>query len=105
MFRHIDRYDRLQPGGLSGAAIAAVVQRAVKRWGEAEGWSKADIAAAVEHIGAHSLRSGFCTSAAEAGATEWQVMQVTGHKRPDTVRRYARPTSLFASPVHRKLEM
>ena len=35
----------------------------------------------------HSLRSGFATSAAEAGAEERSIMAITGHKSSDMVRR------------------
>ena len=36
----------------------------------------------------HSLRSGFATSAAEAGAEERTIMAMTGHKSTEMVRRY-----------------
>ena len=36
----------------------------------------------------HSLRSGFATSVAEAGAEERSIMAMTGHKSTEMVRRY-----------------
>ena len=36
----------------------------------------------------HSLRSGFATTAAEAGAEERSIMNMTGHKSTEMVRRY-----------------
>ena len=33
----------------------------------------------------HSLRAGFCTSAAEHGASVWKMMDVSRHKSVDTL--------------------
>jgi len=43
----------------------------------------------------HSLRSGFATSAAEAGVEERSIMGMTGHKSPEMVRRYIKEADLF----------
>ena len=54
--------------------------------------------------GAHSLRAGFVTAAAQAGASEMQIMQRTGHKSMEMVMRYVRPSSLFwANPLAKAL--
>ncbi len=45
--------------------------------------------------GGHSLRSGFATSAAEAGAEERNIMTMTGHKTTQMVRRYIQEANLF----------
>ena len=45
--------------------------------------------------GGHSLRSGFATSAAEAGAEERNIMAMTGHKTTQMVRRYIKEANLF----------
>ena len=45
--------------------------------------------------GGHSLRSGFATSAAEAGAEERNIMAMTGHKTSQMVRRYIQEANLF----------
>ncbi|MGH9566305.1 MAG: site-specific integrase [Candidatus Angelobacter sp.] len=52
-----------------------------------------------EPYGAHSLRAGFVTAAAEAGVPESVVMRQTGHRRIETVARYYRPVSAFAVNV------
>ncbi len=46
--------------------------------------------------GAHSLRAGFVTAAAEAGVPETVIMQRTGHRSVQTVARYVRPASVFS---------
>ena len=45
----------------------------------------------------HSLRAGFATSAAQAGAETWSIMKQTGHKSEATVRRYIREGELFTT--------
>jgi hypothetical protein len=44
---------------------------------------------------AHSLRSGFLTSGAEAGASVFKLMEVSRHKSVDTLRGYVRRADLF----------
>ena len=43
----------------------------------------------------HSLRSGFATSAAEAGSEERSIMAMTGHKSTEMVRRYIKEANVF----------
>jgi site-specific recombinase XerD len=44
---------------------------------------------------AHSLRSGFLTSGAEAGASVFRLLEVSRHKSIDTLRGYVRRADLF----------
>lgn len=48
-----------------------------------------------EDFGGHSLRAGFLTSAAEAGANVFKMMEVSRHKSVDTLRGYVRRADLF----------
>ena len=43
----------------------------------------------------HSLRSGFATSTASMGADERSIMQMTGHKSSEMVRRYIKEANIF----------
>jgi hypothetical protein len=43
----------------------------------------------------HSLRSGFLTSAAEAGASVFKMMEVSRHRSVDVLRGYVRRADLF----------
>ena len=43
----------------------------------------------------HSLRSGFATVAADSGADEKSIMNMTGHKTTQMVRRYIKEANLF----------
>ena len=53
----------------------------------------------------HSLRSGFATSAAEAGAEERSIMAMTGHKTSQMVRRYIREANIFKNNALNKIKL
>jgi site-specific recombinase XerD len=84
LFRSINRHAQVQPGGLSGIDVARVVKKLADRAG----------LDAAKYAG-HSLRAGHATSAAIAGASERSIMNQTGHRSVQMVRRYIRDGSLF----------
>jgi integrase len=84
VFRSISRHGRVQPGRLSGIDVA----RVVKKLAERAGLDPAKYAG-------HSLRAGHATSAAIAGASERSIMNQTGHRSVQMVRRYIRDGNLF----------
>lgn len=84
LFRPINRHGKMASIRLSGAAVSDVV----KRYVEAAGLDATEFAG-------HSLRSGLATSAAMAGASERSIMNQTGHRSLNMVRRYIRDGSLF----------
>ncbi len=53
----------------------------------------------------HSLRSGFATVAAEAGADERSIMAMTGHKTTQMVRRYIREANIFKNNALNKIKI
>ena len=53
----------------------------------------------------HSLRSGFATSTAEAGAEERNIMAMTGHKSTEMVRRYIKEANLFKNNALNKIKI
>jgi len=55
--------------------------------------------------GGHSLRSGFATAAAEAGAEERNIMIMTGHKTTQMVRRYIQEANLFKNNALNKIKL
>jgi site-specific recombinase XerD len=84
LFRPINRHGKMAAARLSAAAVAEIV----KRYAGAVGLDASGFAG-------HSLRSGLATSAAMAGASERSIMNQTGHRSVNTVRRYIRDGSLF----------
>ena len=61
-------------------SVALVVKASVKRVGSD-----------ASKVSGHSLRAGYCTSAAEKGLQPWQIREQTGHKSDVTLARYIRP--------------
>ena len=57
-----------------------------------------------QNYSGHSLRSGFATSAAEAGAEERSIMAMTGHKSSDMVRRYIKEANIFKNNALQKVK-
>lgn len=84
LFRSINRHGHLGPGRLSGIDVARVVKKLADRAG----------LDSAKYAG-HSLRAGHATSAAIAGASERSIMNQTGHRSVQMVRRYIRDGSLF----------
>jgi integrase len=84
IFRPINRHGKMASIRLSAAGVGDVV----KRYAAAVGLEASDFAG-------HSLRSGLATSAAMAGASERSIMNQTGHRSVNMVRRYIRDGSLF----------
>ena len=53
----------------------------------------------------HSLRSGFATVTAEAGADERSIMAMTGHKTTEMVRRYIKEANVFKNNALNKIKL
>jgi integrase len=80
----LNRHQQMQPGRLAGNDVARIVKKLAERAG----------LDAAKYAG-HSLRAGHATSAAIAGASERSIMNQTGHRSVQMVRRYIRDGSLF----------
>jgi site-specific recombinase XerD len=84
LFRALNRHGRVQPGRLAGIDVARIVKKLAQRAG----------LEAAKYAG-HSLRAGHATAAAASGASERSIMNQTGHRSVQMVRRYIREGSLF----------
>lgn len=84
VFRSINRHGQVGPDRLSGIDVARVVKKLAQRAG----------LDAAKYAG-HSLRAGHATTAAIGGASERSIMNQTGHRSVQMVRRYIRDGSLF----------
>ena len=58
-----------------------------------------------KNFAGHSLRSGFATVAADAGADERSIMAMTGHKTTQMVRRYIRDANIFKNNALNKIRI
>lgn len=100
LFRAVDRYGNVGEGPLSGRAIGRLMERAVRRWGKAEEWPRAEIERRLATLSAHSLRISSITACAAAGVPEWAIQQHSGHRQTSTLRTYIRDGDLFErSPI------
>ncbi len=84
VFRSVNRGGRVLPDALTDRSVALIV----KAYAERAGLDPTAYAG-------HSLRAGFLTSAAEAGANVFKMMEVSRHKSVDTLRGYVRRADLF----------
>ena len=97
LFRPVSRSGRVRSvssnasGGTEPSAPRLTTQAVadiIKRYAEAAGLDPA-------LFGAHSLRAGFITTAAERGADMARIMDVSGHRDPRTVVGYIRRANAF----------
>ena len=84
IFRSVLKSGKVQDKPL----MAKDVARLVKKYAGFAGFS-------VENFAGHSLRAGFITSGANAGADIMKLMEVSRHKKPETVIGYVRESKLF----------
>ena len=94
LFRRISKSCKLLENRLTDQTVALLVKKYLKLAGvESKNYS------------GHSLRSGFATSAAEAGAEERSIMLMTGHKSTEMVRRYIKEANLFKNNALNKIKI
>lgn len=86
IFRGLDRNSRLQAKRLSGEAVGIILKERLLRAGVDP-----------DQYSGHSLRAGFATSAAMAGASTMKIRAQTGHTSDAMLARYIREGDLFAN--------
>jgi site-specific recombinase XerD len=92
VFRGVDRHGHIAADAITPQVVALVVKRSCKVAG-----------LDASRFGAHSLRSGLATQAARNGASERAIMNQTGHRSVQMVRRYIREGELFNDNAAAKL--
>ena len=94
LFRRFDKGSKLSENRLSDQTVAILIKKYLKLSGINN-----------KNYSGHSLRSGFATSAAEAGVEERSIMAMTGHKSTEMVRRYIKETNLFKNNALNKIKI
>ncbi len=84
VFRAVTKGGKVSDQPLADDSASKIVKRYAARVG-----------LEVASFSGHSLRSGFLTSAAEAGTSIWKLAEVSRHKSLDTLRGYVRRVDLF----------
>ena len=94
LFRRFVKGSKLSENRLTDQTVALLLKKYLQLAGiESKNYS------------GHSLRSGFATSAAEAGAEERSIMAMTGHKSTEMVRRYIKEANLFKNNALKKIKI
>lgn len=88
LFRPIDRHENIRARALTAHSIARLVKESARLAGLDE-----------RRFSGHSLRAGFVTSATLGGAPEAAVMDQTGHRSVEMVRRYTRRLDAWKKPA------
>ena len=94
LFRRFCKGSKLSENRLTDQTVALLIKKYLKLAGIDN-----------KNYSGHSLRSGFATSAAEAGVEERNIMSMTGHKSPEMVRRYIRDANLFKNNALNKIKI
>ena len=94
LFRRFAKGTKLSEKRLTDQTVALLIKKYLKIAGiDSKNYS------------GHSLRSGFATSAAEAGVEERNIMSMTGHKSPEMVRRYIKEANIFKNNALNKIKI
>lgn len=91
LFRSINRHGHISEKGLCAASVSLIIKRNDHLRGKEASY------------GGHSLRAGFCTTAAVRGVPEHSIMRQSRHKKSDTLRKYIRMGSLWKDNAATKL--
>jgi len=87
VFRSVNRHDGVAKRGLTAQSVSLIVKAAV-----------AQVGADTKNISGHSLRAGYCTSAAGQGLQSWQLRAQTGHKSDVMLGNYIRRNNQQMTP-------
>ena len=94
LFRRFSKGSKLSDNRLTDQSVALIVKEYLNKGGiDSKNYS------------GHSLRSGFATSAADAGVEERSIMSMTGHKSTEMVRRYIKEANLFKNNPLTKIKI
>ena len=94
LFRRFIKGSKLSDNRLTDQTVALLIKEYLKLAGIEN-----------TNYSGHSLRSGFATSAAEAGAEERSIMAMTGHKSTEMVRRYIKEANIFKNNALNKIKI
>ena len=94
LFRRFSKGSKLTENRLTDQTIALLIKNYLRLAGIDN-----------KNYSAHSLRSGFASSAAESGAEERSIMAMTGHKSTEMVRRYIKEANLFKNNALNKIKI
>jgi integrase len=92
IFLSVNRHGQIAPSRISAEAVTHILRERLKVAGYEP-----------KCFSGHSLRAGFATSAAQAGAASHKIRQTTGHRSDTSLARYVRDVDLFEDAAVAKL--
>lgn len=94
LFRAVTKFDKPRQTRMSSGTVATIVKKYCDLIGKSP-----------RNMSGHSLRSGFATSAAMAGASERSIQNQTGHASVEVLRRYIREAEIFRDNALKTLDL
>lgn len=94
IFREIDRHGNLGTSALTPRVVAMVVKQVVSGLGKN-----------AEKFAGHSLRRGFVTSSARAGASDREIMKQTRHRSRAMIDRYMQAATIWDNHPQTRLKL
>lgn len=91
LLRGINRHGHVSERGMCSKSVALIIKR------------NSHLQANESMFAGHSLRAGFCTTAAMKGVPEHSIMRQSRHKKSDTVKKYIRMASMWQDCAATKL--
>jgi integrase len=92
LFRRMNRYAQVLAQRLSAQSVALIIKQHAERVGLDP-----------RQYSGHSLRAGFATHAARAGASTLSIRAQTGHKSDAMLQRYIRSSQPFRDNANRRI--
>ena len=101
ILRNVSRWGSVGRERLNDESVSRIIKSRIAEHFVQIGDTAAEARQKADRFSGHSLRVGFATSAAEAGADVRSIMTVTGHATPQMVIRYSKSADLERSSPYR----
>lgn len=88
IFRPVDRIGRIESDRLTARSVSDIIKKRVGAYQKAEGKSPEEVQQIMQRYSGHSLRRGFCTSAADEGIDLQRIADHSRHATLETLRSY-----------------
>jgi integrase len=88
IFRPVDRVGRIAEERMMGRSVSDIVKRRIGAFGRTDGKSVQEVGEMMRRYSGHSLRRGFCTTAADQGVELERLAAQSRHATLETLRSY-----------------
>ena len=88
MFRPVNRVGRVADKRITGRSVSDIIKKRIGAFGRADGKSVHEVGEMMRRFSGHSLRRGFCTTAADKGVELERLASHSRHATLETLRSY-----------------